>query len=572
LQYIFDGVEFMKISRFHKKLALAASFGLASFAAVAPAPAYAYSQPLYLEINQSYYLPQTSAIKRVAVSNPDIADVIVVDKNAISVVAKKSGSTSLTIWNANGMRQEFTVSVTGADSGMAGAIQKAIGLPHVEVSVVGGKVILKGTVANQYEKDLAYRVACLYADSMGKEGGESASGGESMSKSDDDRDLFDEDVPIKDNKEENPNVINLLEMVNPDQINIEAEVIEINANDAAKLGALYSGSVVSATPATATSTTSGDSNSSTTSTTYSDAGISSSSLGTGTFSIGTGTGALRDKGSHWYNRNWFFTHFSDIQAEIHLLVTQGHARVVSRPNITTMSGKTAGILVGGQIPYPKSNGSNSGTSVDYKDYGIRLSLIEPTVDRSGNITSRVLASVSRLDWGNAVMVDSFKMPGLATRTAETMVNIPTGMTMVIGGLLNSDESKSLSKVPILGDIPIIGELFKYHNNSKAKTEIIILLTPRIVNETTPATMSDRMKDTYAEMRQEDETKNQVDLNGDRPKTNKELKDEAKAKETEVPPKKSEADDSILGKYLDQSVLKGTSKAEHDAAVKANQQE
>ena len=155
LQYIFDGVEFMKISRFHKKLALAASFGLASFAAVAPAPAYAYSQPLYLEINQSYYLPQTSAIKRVAVSNPDIADVIVVDKNAISVVAKKSGSTSLTIWNANGMRQEFTVSVTGADSGMAGAIQKAIGLPHVEVSVVGGKVILKGTVANQYEKDLA---------------------------------------------------------------------------------------------------------------------------------------------------------------------------------------------------------------------------------------------------------------------------------------------------------------------------------------------------------------------------------------------------------------------------------
>ena len=142
------------------------------------------------------------------------------------------------------------------------------------------------------------------------------------------------------------------------------------------------------------------------------------------------------------------------RSELHLLVTQGHARVISRPNITTMSGKSAGILIGGQIPYPKSNGSSSGTSVDYKDYGIKLNLIEPTVDRSGNITSRVLASVSRIDWSNAVTVDGFRMPGLATRTAETMVNIPTGMTMVIGGLLNSDDSKSLSKVPILGDIPI----------------------------------------------------------------------------------------------------------------------
>ena len=548
LQYIFDGVEFMKISRFHKKLALAASFGLASFAAVAPAPAYAYSQPIYLEINQSYYLPQTSAIKRVAVSNPDIADVIVVDKNAISVVAKKSGSTSLTIWTANGMRQEFTVSVTGADSGMAGAIQKAIGLPHVEVSVVGGKVILKGTVANQYEKDLAYRVACLYADSLGK-GGEGGASGSSSSSSNSSSEqshtlLKTDDVTVNDNKETNPNVINLLEMVNPDQINIEALVIEVNEDDAKKLGATYTSQQASS-----------DSD-----------GISVNDAGE--FYGGESYGTQRDAGHHWYNRNWFFTHFSKINANIHLLIDQGHARVISRPNITTMSGKTAGILVGGQIPYPTSN-SDGNISVEYKDYGIRLNLIDPTVDRSGNITSRVLASVSRLDWTNAVTSNSLKWPAIAERTAETMVNIPTGMTMVIGGLLDSDDTKQLKKVPLLGDIPIIGELFKYHNDSKQKSEIMILITPRIVNETTPANMSPQMRDTYAQDRKDDEAREQVDLNGDRPKTNKELKDEAKAKETEVPPKKSEADDSILGKYLDQSVLKGTSKAEHDAAVRAN---
>ena len=146
----------MNIS-FHKKAALAAAFALTTTAAIAPAPAYAYSQPIYLEINQSYYLPQVSPIKRVAVTNPDIADVIVIDKNAINVVAKKSGSTSLTIWTANGMRQEFTISVTGADSGLGAAIQKAIGLPHVEVTVVGENVtvVLNGkTILATSVKDL----------------------------------------------------------------------------------------------------------------------------------------------------------------------------------------------------------------------------------------------------------------------------------------------------------------------------------------------------------------------------------------------------------------------------------
>ena len=524
----------MNIS-FHKKTALAAAFALTATATIAPAPAYAYSQPIYLEINQSYYLPQVSPIKRVAVTNPDIADVIVIDKNAINVVAKKSGSTSLTIWTANGMRQEFTISVTGADSGLGAAIQKAIGLPHVEVYVVGNgdnkKILLKGTVANQYEKDMAYRIACLYAD------------GNVAPDKPDDRDLFEENINVVDTKENNANVVNLLEMVNPDQINIEAEVIELDANDARQLGATYG-------------TDPGDS--------------------PGVFQIGESYGVTRSQGNHWYNRNWFYTHFSQINAKIHLLIDQGHGRIISRPNITTMSGKTAGILIGGQIPYPVSGGSDNGTTVQYKDYGIKLNLIEPTVDRSGNITSRVLASVSRLDNTNSVTVDGFKMPALATRTAETMVNIPTGMTMVIGGLLDSDDTKTLQKVPILGDIPILGELFKYHNNSKQKSEIMILITPRIVNETTPATMSSDMRDAYAGMKQEDETREQVDLNAsERPKTDKELKEEAKAQkkaEAEQPaPKKTQEEDSILGKYLDQSVLKGTTKAEHDAAVRANQE-
>ena len=110
----------------------ASALAAAAVVSASAAPAYAYVQPIWLEVNQSYYMPQTSAIKRVAVTNPKIADVKVINNHAINIVALASGSTSLTVWNANGMRQEFTVSVSPADSNLAAVIQKAIGLPNVK--------------------------------------------------------------------------------------------------------------------------------------------------------------------------------------------------------------------------------------------------------------------------------------------------------------------------------------------------------------------------------------------------------------------------------------------------------
>ena len=511
-------------------------------------------------MNQSYDLPQGSAIKRVAVTNPEIADVAVVDKRALNVIGKKTGSTSLTVWTADGMRQDFRICVSGVDSGLAETIRKAIGLPKVKVEVVGGKVLLTGTVQNQKEKTLAYRVASLYA------GG---NGGEDKAL---ERTLLGEDAQVNDSIDGDDMVINLLEMINPDQINIEAEVIEINANDAKQIGIEYGADSSVGTPGTWYANKSGREI-----TTYrydKDGNFKSDTRR---------SNLMRDAGSHWYTRNWLYTHFSDINAKIHTLVTNGHARVISRPNITTMSGKTAGILVGGEIPYPKK--SDNSTSIEYKPYGIKLNLMSPTVDTSGNVTSRVFAEVSRLDWGNAVVVDGFKMPATAKSSAETMVNIPSGMTMVIGGLLNSDDTKNISKIPLLGDIPFLGELFKYHNDTKQKSEIMILITPRVVNETTPVAMSQKMKDAYAEDKQEQAKLPKVDVNDPDLKSSKQEKKEKKAKEAAAQKEKErraeaqaakdranaeqaakaskakkpaaakEKKDTLLNKYLDHSVLK-----------------
>lgn len=458
----------------------ASALAAAAVVSASATPAYAYVQPIWLEVNQSYYMPQTSAIKRVAVTNPKIADVKVINNHAINIVALASGSTSLTVWNANGMRQEFTVSVSPADSNLAAWIQKAIGLPNVKVEKIGDKILLRGTVMNQRERDTAVKIASLYLDQVSAGSGQnntiSANSANNRQNDGNKDSLINSNIARDDDDYSNDRIINLLELENPDQINLEAEVIELSTDDAKKLGIEY--------------------------------GEDTSSPGTYSFKTGT---VNRDKGSKWYSKNWLYTHFSDIGAKVHALLEDGKGRIISQPNITTMSGKTAGILIGGKVPYPVSNGDNS-TSVQYENYGIELDMLKPEVDKDGNVTSRLYASVSRLDWSNAVTVNGFNMPGIATRSAETMVNIPSGMTMAIGGLMNSDDSDSVSSVPVLGKIPVLGELFKYHNKTKQKTEILILITPRVVNETTPAKMTKPMAKTYMDARKEDQSMYRVDLN------------------------------------------------------------
>ncbi len=328
-------------------------------------------------------------------------------------------------------------------------------------------------------------------------------------------------------------------MVNPDQINIEALVIEINSSDAKNLGVQYGSSIGSTT-------------------TFGNEGI---------YFAGEGFGAQREKGDRWYNRNWLFTHFSQINARISALITQGKARIVSRPNITTMSGKTAGILVGGKVPYPVNNGNGS-TSVSWQNYGVELDLIKPVVDQDNNVTARLFASVSRLDWANAVSSSNSTWPALATRQAETMVNIPSGMTMVIGGLLNSEDSKVLKKVPLLGNIPILGELFKYHEDSNTKTEIMILITPRVVNETTPTRMTDQMRDMYRDERRAEDKRPEVDVNAPVPSVEEEKAAKlAEQQKAVADPKLTQEEDSILGKYLHQDVLRKPTEDERQEAKK-----
>ena len=395
------------------------------------------AEPVEVSLNESKYMA-ASGITRLAVGNPAIADVQLLSSGDFLLVGKKAGTTSLIVWSDGGRRTEYTVYVAGNDRGMASAIQDAIGYPKVHVQMMKDRVMLRGKVENQYEHDIALKIAGLYT------GGDDSS------------------------------VIDLLEMEHPSQIRLEAQIIEINSDYTKNLGIQY------------WSQTPGSNSSSGSSTGNSNSGIT---VGTaGLFYGGEDFSSTRKHGG------WLGSHVANVNVTLQALINEGKARILSRPSITTMSGKTANILIGGRIPIPVSDG-NGNVSIDWHEYGVKLN-IEPVVDSEDKITSKVHAEVSTLDYSHGVKIDSFSVPGIATREAESEVNVRSGMTMAIGGLINSEDAKIVSKIPLLGDLPIIGRFFRHTSNTRDKREVIILITPTLVADDTPAPMSRRMKESY----------------------------------------------------------------------------
>lgn len=395
------------------------------------------AEPVEVSLNESKYMA-ASGITRLAVGNPAIADVQLLSSGDFLLVGKKAGTTSLIVWSDGGRRTEYTVYVAGNDRGMASAIQDAIGYPKVHVQMMKDRVMLRGKVENQYEHDTALKIAGLYTGGDGS------------------------------------GVIDLLEMEHPSQIRLEAQIIEINSDYTKNLGIQY----WSQTPG---------SNSS-----------SGSSTGNPNNNITVGTAGLfyggEDFSSNRKHGGWLGSHVANVNVTLQALINEGKARILSRPSITTMSGKTANILIGGRIPIPVSDG-NGNVSIDWHEYGVKLN-IEPVVDSEDKITSKVHAEVSTLDYSHGVKIDSFSVPGIATREAESEVNVRSGMTMAIGGLINSEDAKIVSKIPLLGDLPIIGRFFRHTSNTRDKREVIILITPTLVADDTPVPMSQRMKESY----------------------------------------------------------------------------
>lgn len=497
-------------------------------------------ETLNIKKQTSHYMDMGQRITRIAVGDPSIATVVQLPGSAqefLIVTKATSGSTALFVWTLDGARHEYLIVVSPEDPGQAMMIEKAIGLPDVHVKYVDGRLLLTGTVENQFEKNYALQTARLFVNA-GSESSLLVGSGFDMKLNTDTAQSAesgrDEDIELS-KSEANGAIIDLIQILHPTQIRLEAQIIEVNSEAAKELGLQYSaGSSTgifsfgenytreSRTSYSESSSTGwSNSYSGSGSNSYSDsynnnsAGSSTSDdgLSSTSYDYSTSSGNSRD-GSNNYSGNssfsrtvtstwdglrrfgnnpakWIAQHFAPFNVTLTALVNSGKAKILSRPSVITLSGEQATIQVGGQIPYTSTN-ANGSTSTTFKNYGVILQF-KPVVDAQNRINSAIHAEVSSI--GEYM---SNGLPTINTRSADSIISLNSGSPIVIGGLMNSSEVKNVTKIPILGDIPILGEFFKNTSKSRDNRELIVVVTPYLVaeEEISRSPMSQPMREWY----------------------------------------------------------------------------
>ncbi|MBO4780342.1 MAG: pilus assembly protein N-terminal domain-containing protein [Selenomonadaceae bacterium] len=439
---------------------------------------------LSIKKQTSHYMDMGTPIVRIAVGDPSIASVVQLPGSAtefLIVTKTVSGSTAMFVWTKDGTRHEYTIIVSPEDPGQAMLIEQAIGLPNVHVKMVGERILLTGTVENQYEKNYALQTARLFVNGSTESSLLVGSGFDMKLKTDTAQSATSgrsEDIELT-KSEGGGTIIDLLQILNPTQIRLEAQIIEINSDNMKDLGVQYG---ESGSGGIFTFGEQHDRTETTETYTYTD---SNGQTQVATYNYGSNV-------TPFYNNpfKWVSQRFGQINATIHLLVSKGKARILSRPSVVTLSGEQATIQIGGEIPYTTTN--SNGTNTNFKNYGIILQF-KPVVDAQNRINSAVHTEVSNLS-GQAVN----GQPIISTRSADSVITLNSGMPIVIGGLMDSSETKNVSKIPLLGDIPIIGEFFKHTSRTRDKRELIIVVTPYIVGaeDVSSSPMSEAMRQWY----------------------------------------------------------------------------
>lgn len=365
----------------------------------------------------------------VVIADPSVADVYVRSQNQLYILAKGPGETAVTVTSASGKTlYSATVRVGNNLTSIDHMLKLAMPEADILVSKMNGLFLLTGTVKSPEDAAEAERLVKAFADSPGKE----------------------------------VTVVSRLRTATPLQVNLQVKFAEVSRNLIHEIG----------TNITALGTGSGS---------------FSGYLGRSTRQAITDTGFVGGAAGN-ITRSFEFTQPADsrttlgfvakmfgmdVAGALDLAETSGLASTLAQPNLTSLSGETASFLAGGEYPYTVSNGTQ-GNSIEFKQYGVQLAFT-PTVLADGRISLRVRPTVSSLDFS----INS-EVPALKSRSAETTVELGSGQAFMIAGLLNNGTSNVVDKVPGLGDLPILGSLFKSRKYQRDETELVIVVTPYLV--------------------------------------------------------------------------------------------
>lgn len=395
---------------------------------------------LEVALDKSEVVTADRAIGRAMIGNSEIADVMPISDRSIYVLGQSVGTTSLTLYDRNNrVIAVMDVSVGPDVDGVRRELASLMPDESVDARISGGKIILSGSVSDAGAASRAARIAEAFA-------------GES--------------------------VVNLLTVGGSQQVMLEVKFAEVSRSVGEELGVSALGLIGGDGDAFGI----GD-----------GAGISEGSAGEG----GT-SGVVVDAptGAYGVLRTLFSLGNVDIDAVFDVLERKGLSKILAEPTLIALSGEKASFLAGGEFPIPVAQRDGGAISVQFKPFGVGLGFT-PTVLGDGVINLIVEPEVSSIDTSASVTVGGVSVPGLQTRRASTTLELRDGQSFAIAGLLRQDYRTTVRQVPLLGSIPILGTLFRSTSFQKGETELLIVVTPRLVQPIRPDQVrlpTDRVKD------------------------------------------------------------------------------
>ncbi|MBI1763623.1 MAG: type II and III secretion system protein family protein [Acidobacteria bacterium] len=419
--------------------------------------------PVYVLTGQSMVVKFDQDFGRVAASNLDFAEAVLVAPDQIVINGKASGRARITVWSRNSevlifIDVDVRVNLAQIDSQVRALFPK----DDIRLSQANGSVVISGSA----EPKVVQQVEQVVQAAGFK-------------------------------------TVNLLAqpVQNTAQVQLQVRVAEVSRNKLSE---------------------------------YSFSPAYQSSPGTGGFS-NTGTGPYSvtaiDQGNiigTVANNLNLFIMGQNVFAFLRALQSQGALRALAEPNLIAMSGQTASFLAGGEIPVPLVTGAggNSAVSIQWKEYGVRLNF-KPTIIDEQHIKLELEPEVSTLDYANAARLSGFLIPALRVRRAKTGIELQDGQSFGIAGLLDNNETKSLGKLPVIGDVPILGNLFKSKSFQRNETELIFIVTAKLSKPLNP--------DAVPRLKEVDGLRDGSPLGIEQPKSDKSDKTDGAASETAAPP-------------------------------------
>jgi len=383
--------------------------------------------PLTVGTGKGVMLRLPAPATAVFIADPDIADVHVPNPRAVFVLGKKAGTTTLYALGANNKTVLQRTVVVNTDVAylheLLAARFPALTL-HVEAAP--GSLLVSGQVPTAADADAVVQTLTPY--------------------------LHDKE-----------SLINRLSVMQSLQVNLHVRIAEVDRTVTQQFGVNWSavgglwgnfiGGMVSGRTATST---------------------------TGNTLVST----LGSTGNSFSTLLGFSAGKTNIQALIDALDQEGLMTMLAEPNLTAMSGETASFLAGGEYPIPVAQGTGSGAaiSIEFKQFGVSLNFT-PTVLSDNRISLKVNPEVSELDSSYSVTTDGVTVPGISVRRLSTTVELGSGQSFAIGGLLSSNASDTLSALPGIGSLPVLGKLFSSRSYQDQKSELVVIVTPYLVNPT-----------------------------------------------------------------------------------------